>query len=118
MKRKLLKQIGHEWRSNLWLAFELLVISIVLWYIADFLSVQIITLNEPMGRHTENCYLISYDRVQPGSDGFNPADSTRETYIDNWTQFIDRLRSYPDIEELAQCNHLGVPYRQAHGMCH
>jgi putative ABC transport system permease protein len=112
MKRKLLKQIGHEWRSNLWLAFELLVISIVLWYIADFLSVQIITLNEPMGRHTENCYLISYDRVQPGSDGFNPADSTRETYIDNWTQFIDRLRSYPDIEELAQCNHLGVPYRQ------
>lgn len=35
MSQKLLKQIRNEWRSNIWLCVELLVVSVVLWYIVD-----------------------------------------------------------------------------------
>ena len=33
MQKKLFTQIRNEWRGNLWLALELLVVSVVMWYI-------------------------------------------------------------------------------------
>lgn len=33
MTKKLFTQIKNEWRSNTWLALELLVVSVVMWYI-------------------------------------------------------------------------------------
>ena len=35
MNKKLFTQIKNEWRSNLWLVTELLLVSVVLWYIVD-----------------------------------------------------------------------------------
>ena len=35
MKKKLLRQILNEWHTNVWLALEFLVVSVVLWYICD-----------------------------------------------------------------------------------
>ena len=32
MNKKLFTQIKNEWRSNLWLVTELLLVSVVLWY--------------------------------------------------------------------------------------
>ena len=58
MKRKLLKQITNEWRSNLWLAIELLLISVVLWYIMDYCGVYMGLTNEPMGVDTEHVYTL------------------------------------------------------------
>ena len=36
MNKKLFTQIKNEWRSNLWLVTELLLVSVVLWYIVDY----------------------------------------------------------------------------------
>ena len=33
MTKKLLTQIKNEWLSNLWLVLELLVVSVVMWYV-------------------------------------------------------------------------------------
>lgn len=46
MKRRLLTQIRAEWRSNIWLAIELTIISVVLFYIVDFLWVRFTVINE------------------------------------------------------------------------
>lgn len=35
MNKKLFTQIKNEWRSNLWLVTELLLVSVVLWYIVE-----------------------------------------------------------------------------------
>ena len=37
MTKKLLVQIKNEWRNNLWLALELLVVSVVMWFVVDYL---------------------------------------------------------------------------------
>lgn len=37
MTKKLLTQIKNEWLSNLWLVLELLVVSVVMWYVVDYL---------------------------------------------------------------------------------
>ena len=39
MNKKLLKQIVNERRSNSWLFIELLLVSIVLWYVVDYMFV-------------------------------------------------------------------------------
>ena len=38
MKRKLAKQMCAQWRSNVWLVVELMVVSVVLWYVNDYIS--------------------------------------------------------------------------------
>lgn len=40
MSRRLLKQMATEWSSNIWLVVELIVVSVVLWYISDFLYIK------------------------------------------------------------------------------
>ena len=49
MNKKLFTQIKNEWRSNLWLVTELLLVSVVLWYIVDYMYVQTSIYNEPRG---------------------------------------------------------------------
>ena len=61
MNKKLFTQIRNEWRSNLWLALELLVVSVVMWYIIDLLYCRLATYMEPRGFDTEHCYLITPD---------------------------------------------------------
>lgn len=97
MKRKLLKQISNEWRSNLWLAVELLIISSVLWYIADYVGVFAKLSSEPMGVDTEHVYCLSIKSKPEDSPTFEPY--TEEE--DYWAQFghvMNRLRERPDIE--------------------
>lgn len=43
MNKKLLKQIVNERRSNSWLFIELLLVSIVLWYVVDYMFVTLYT---------------------------------------------------------------------------
>lgn len=43
MNKKLFTQIKNEWRSNLWLVTELLLVSVVLWYIVDYMYVHAFT---------------------------------------------------------------------------
>ena len=36
MNKKLFTQIKNEWHSNLWIATELLLVSVVMWYVVDY----------------------------------------------------------------------------------
>ena len=58
MQKKLFRQIRNEWRGNTWLALELLVVSVVMWFIIDMLYCRAATYLEPRGFDTEHCYRI------------------------------------------------------------
>ena len=53
MKRKLFRQISNEWKSNIWLALELLIVSVVLWFVIDSMYTTYAILNEPRGFDTD-----------------------------------------------------------------
>ena len=57
MTKKLFTQIKNEWRSNTWLALELLVVSVVMWYIVDYIYTQVATAMEPKGFDLHNNFL-------------------------------------------------------------
>lgn len=112
MKRKLLRQIANEWRSNLWLAIELLVVSVVMWYITDYLATRITVLNMPMGVETDNCILIETETVPASSDSYDPADTTSSSWADNMRLIVRRLRSHPDVEAVGLASSYAIPYTQ------
>ena len=110
MKRKLLKQIANEWRSNLWLSVELLVVSVVMWYVTDYLSTAVITNNIPMGIETDNCFLATFSRIPMGNPSRVDNDTTTTTMADSHRRIIDRMRANPDVEGVASVAYHAIPY--------
>lgn len=70
MTKKLLTQIKNEWLSNLWLVLELLVVSVVMWYVVDYLYTRAATYLEPRGFNIEHCYLIELGELTPKSPDY------------------------------------------------
>lgn len=106
MTKKLLTQIKNEWLSNLWLVLELLVVSVVMWYVVDYLYTRIATYMEPRGFNIEHCYLIELGELTPKSPDYI-ADHTSQQTHDDIAELLERLRRRPEIEavSLSQNSH-------------
>ena len=100
MEKKLLKQMKNEWRSNLWLAMELLVVSVVMWYIIDLLYCRIATYLEPRGFNIEHCYLVQMEVLTPKSADYQPYNDTHKL-CDEVRELADRLRHRPEVEAVS-----------------
>ena len=113
MNKKLFTQIRNEWRSNLWLALELLVVSVVMWYIIDLLYCRLATYMEPRGFDTEHCYLITMGVLTDKSPDYTPYSDTHKQ-TDEVRELVERLRRRPEVEavSLSQNSH---PYNGSNG---
>lgn len=100
MNKKLFTQIRNEWRSNLWLALELLVVSVVMWYIIDLLYCQLATYLEPRGFNTEHCYLVKIGVLTDKSSDYTPYSDTHKM-SDEIRELVERLRHRPEVEAVS-----------------
>ena len=110
MQKKLFTQIRNEWSGNLWLALELLVVSVVLWYIIDMLYCRLATYNEPRGFNTEHCYLIKMGVLTDKS----PDYKTGTVWHDDILELTERLRHRPEVEAVS-LSHNSYPYNGSNG---
>lgn len=106
MKRKLFKQIRNEWRSNLWILIELLIVSVVMWFITDFIYVRITDFYRPKGFDISHCYLININKLTPNSPDFNPSDTLEKKDL---AELLIRLQHRPEIEA-ASLSQSSYPY--------
>lgn len=115
MKRKLLKQIRAEWRSNLWLGLELVIVSVVLWYICTQAGMSIYAVAAPSGVDVENVYRISLESIGPDEEGYTApiaeglspeeaAEAVSARKAGEFKELLARLRERPEIEEVAYGN--------------
>lgn len=100
MTKKLLVQIKNEWRNNLWLALELLVVSVVMWYVVDYLYTRAATYLEPRGFNIENCYLIELGELTPKSPDYIADRKSEDTHNDI-AELVERLRRRPEVEAVS-----------------
>ena len=98
--KNLLTQIKNEWRSNLFLLVELLLVFAVLWYIVDWVTVTARVYHAPMGFDTEHCYNLSFNSLTPKSALYDPA-LTAEDDVDALLEITERLRHRPGVEAVA-----------------
>lgn len=97
MNKKLFTQIRNEWRANLWLALELLVVSVVMWYIIDLLYCRLATYLEPRGFDIEHCYLIDMGLLTDKSPDYRPDADNRVAVL----EMAERLRRRPEVEAVS-----------------
>lgn len=97
MQKKLFTQIRNEWRGNLWLALELLVVSVVLWYIIDMLYCSLATYNEPRGFDAGHCYLIEMGVLTDKSPDYKSGTD----WHDDILTLAERLRHRPEVEAVS-----------------
>lgn len=97
MFKKLFTQIKNEWRSNLWLALEMLIVSVVLWYVVDFFYVTIYNYTLPRGFDASNCYRIGVATLTDKSQEYI-ADRSDEERLKDRETLLDRIRMRPEVE--------------------
>ena len=115
MQKKLFNQMRNEWRSNLWLALELLVVSVVMWYITDLLYCRAATYLEPRGFDVEHCYRIYLGYLTDKSTDYR-AGETAEQRRDDVLELVERLRRRPEVEAVSLSNN-AHPYNGNNSGC-
>ena len=113
MNKKLLKQIVNERRSNSWLFIELLLVSIVLWYVVDYMFVTLYTYFEPRGFDIENTYRVEFDYLTEKSPDYIANRTDEEAHAD-MRELLDRLRRRPGVEAVSMSQN-SFPYNGKHG---
>ena len=111
MNKKLIKQIRNEWRSNLWIFTELLIVSVVMWFVTDYLYVMISNYNSPRGFDISHCYLIDINKLTTNSKEYNPDDTLDNDYK---AEILNRLQHRPEIEA-ASLSKASYPYNGSNG---
>lgn len=97
--KSILTQIYNEWRSNLFLLVELLLVFAVLWYVVDWVAVTARVYRAPMGFDTEHCYNLSFNTLTPQSALYD-SQLTAEDDIDALLEIVERLRHRPGVESV------------------
>lgn len=108
MNKKLFTQIRNEWRSNFFLALELLVVFVVLWYIVDWCCTTARVYFAPMGFDTEHCYNLTMNRLTPNSALYTPGRTVSDD-MDDLLEIAERLRHRPGVEAVAISQNC-IPY--------
>ena len=99
MNKKLFAQIKNEWRTNLWLGIELLLVSVVMWWVIDNLYCIGATYFEPRGFNVDHCYLIEMGHLTEKSPDFQ--EKPYQEKMDDILELANRLRQRPEIEAVS-----------------
>ncbi len=100
MEKKLYTQIKNEWRSNVWLLVELLLVSVVLWYVVNGLMNTYLVYSQPRGFNTDHCYKIVMEALTDKSPDCRPY-RTNDKRRDDVYELAERLRRRPEIEAVS-----------------
>ena len=101
MKRKLSVQIRNEWRSNLWLAGEFLIVSVVIWYVLVTVFSTLWVRTGSPGYDVSNVWLVGYDVVNSEGRDYDESRGDSESLSQDMAAMLRRLREAPGVKALA-----------------
>lgn len=112
MKRALLKQIGNEWRDNVWLVIELSIVAVVIWLLVLLMIGNLFAWFQPMGiaDDYDNVYITVVKGVEKESPEYvDLGEESKNVYFQDLRQLIAQLRDKPYIEAVGVSNN-GLPF--------
>lgn len=112
MIRHLLRLIYNQRRQNGWLWAELLLVSVLLWFLVDYLYVTVRTYTAPLGFNIEHTYFIGLQELSTESPLYIPAEKAERPTSEDLLELVDRVRAYPGVEAVSLSD-MGAPYIQA-----
>lgn len=110
MKRKLLTQMGNEWRDNVWMVVALMVVTAAVWLLLVLLWGSVKSLFEPRGFDVRNVYSLTIKTIDPESPHYIPEEEDSERKYSDLKNIVDRLKAHPAVEYVG-VHENGVPYQ-------
>lgn len=98
MKRHLISQMCNEWRGNLWMIVELVIVSCVLWALFSFLCGLLHVRLRHSGYDMTGIYVADIRAVGKDSPLYQPYDSVH-SYRTDRDMLLSGLRGNPYVEE-------------------
>ena len=103
--------IWNQRRQNAWIAAELFLVSILLWYLVDWLYVMGSVYYRPMGFAIDHVYEVRMAELSKNSPAYREGEPVgTEAAADYCEQVLNRLRSYPGVEVAAAMTGNLCPY--------
>ncbi|MDE5842801.1 MAG: FtsX-like permease family protein [Muribaculaceae bacterium] len=116
MKRALLSQIKHDWKENLWLVIELMIVSLVIWWLTLTLLRSYKDSQVPLGADMTDVYAAEITLLPSGEENNHASENTHEQiseqderYVNALQAMLDRVKSLPMVEAAALGNN-AMPY--------
>lgn len=111
MIKHLLTLIWNQRNGNVWIFLELLLVTAMLWVMADSLLVDTYTYRQPIGVDTQHTYLLSYGLTDDATE-LGIEQNTQATQ--DLLQLLRNLRQCPEVEVVSLSN-IAVPYTYSRG---
>lgn len=109
MKRKLLKQMLNEWKANIWLILELVIVVLILEFTFSALYTFYSLHEYTSGNRLENIYVADIGVLGEGCEGYVPYDSAH-SYTTDLDMLLTKMRSNPNAEIVAYAGYNALPY--------
>lgn len=109
MNKKLFTQIWNERGHNISLLIELLLVSVVMWYVVDMLYVRASTYLEPRGFNTEHCYQLNMGLLDAKSPKHIASRDSSAAISEDIAELMNRLKHRPEIEAVSMSRN-AFPY--------
>jgi hypothetical protein len=101
MLNHIIKIIWNQRKKNGWIAFELLLIFCLVWYMADYFFVLGYNKSLPSHRDNRNTYMLQMSTYSQLHPRFSEQEAEPAAALANFRRIIDRLREHPDVESIA-----------------
>lgn len=111
MIKHLLTLIWNQRNGIVWIFLELLLVTAMLWVMADSLLVDTYTYRQPIGVDTQHTYLLSYGLTDDATE-LGIEQNTQATQ--DLLQLLRNLRQCPEVEAVSLSN-IAVPYTYSRG---
>lgn len=111
MIKHLLTLIWNQRNGNVWIFLELLLVTAMLWVMADSLLVDTYTYRQPIGVDTQHTYLLSFGLTDDATE-LGIEQNTQATQ--DLLQLLRNLRQCPEVEAVSLSS-IAVPYTNSRG---
>ncbi len=111
----LLKIIRAQFRSNLWILAELMVVFVALWIMTDYFITQYTLYHRPVGFETDRVYQAVVSLRSSDSPQFIVYPEDSEEPKQNFDRIVERIRQHPDVEAVALSMY-SLPYTHSNSM--
>lgn len=111
MIKHLLTLIWNQRNGNVWIFLELLLVTAMLWVMADSLLVDTYAYRQPTGVDTRHTYALSFGLVD---DVTELGAERNQQAIQDLLQLLGNLRQCPEVEAVSLSN-IAVPYTYSRG---
>jgi hypothetical protein len=102
MLKSIFKLILNRRRSNSWMAIELLLVFILIWYMADYFFVLNYNYHIPNYRNTkQHTWQVKVSEYPDSHASYRADQSHGEALEANYARLLQALKDYPEIEAVS-----------------